>query len=111
MQPPPTPSVEPLFASDEEALAAAEEAYAAYLAMSDEIAGDGGADPERIAPFVTTERLRDELDSVRRLLARTGFTQSGATTFDPLTASSSVDDGAARSSFYACWDASAGPSP
>ena len=64
--PPPTPDVKPLFASDEEALAAAEEAYAAYLAMSDEISHDGGVNPERIAPFVTSERLVTELDSFGR---------------------------------------------
>lgn len=51
----------PRFASDEEALAAAEEAYAAYLAMSDLIAQEGGRDPERIAAFVTEEQLALEL--------------------------------------------------
>ena len=55
IQVPPTPTVTPLFASDEEALAAAEEAYAAYLAMSDEITSDGGERPERI-PAGSRER-------------------------------------------------------
>ncbi|MDQ1582169.1 MAG: hypothetical protein QOF36_223, partial [Microbacteriaceae bacterium] len=42
--PMPTPSAvhSPLFASDEEALKAATDAYAAYLAMSDTIAQEGG---------------------------------------------------------------------
>lgn len=57
----------PRFASDEEALAAAEEAYAAYLAMSDRIAQDGGRDPERIAEFVTEEQLAVDIDSYQAL--------------------------------------------
>ena len=44
----PSPSATPVFASDAEALAAAEKAYAAYLKVSDEIANDGGKDPDRI---------------------------------------------------------------
>ena len=60
---PPTPSATPIFASEEEALAAAEEAYAAYSEVSDLIANDGGVDPERIAPFVTDEQLQNELDT------------------------------------------------
>ena len=58
---PPTPSATPIFASEEEALAAAEDAYAAYRGMSDQISAEGGANPERIAPFVTESRLADEL--------------------------------------------------
>lgn len=45
----------PLFASDEEALAAAEAAYAAYQDMSNQIARDGGVDVDRLAPLVTAE--------------------------------------------------------
>jgi len=58
---PPTPSSTPVFASEEEALAAAEEAYAAYSEASSLIASDGGADPHRVAPYVTEEQLRNEL--------------------------------------------------
>jgi hypothetical protein len=39
---------EPLFASDEEALEAAADAYRAYYAVVDAILNDGGADPERL---------------------------------------------------------------
>jgi hypothetical protein len=48
----------PVFASDEEALAAAEKAYAAYLAMSDLIAQEGGANPERMEAVAVGEALR-----------------------------------------------------
>lgn len=52
----PTPdAAAPLFASDEEALAAAEAAYAAYQHMSNRIARDGGVDVDRLAPLVTAE--------------------------------------------------------
>ena len=50
--PTPTPTLEPVFASDEEALAAAIAAYEAYAEMSQIIGEDGGDDPERIRPFV-----------------------------------------------------------
>lgn len=53
--PPPTPSETPVFASDEEALAAAEEAYAEYISTVDAILADGGANPERLAPLVSDE--------------------------------------------------------
>ena len=67
--PPPEQTTEPVFASDEEALAAATDAYTAYLAMSDLIAQEGGANPERIAPFVTEEWLKKEIQGNRDLVA------------------------------------------
>lgn len=70
--PAPTPSVTvapaPLFESDEEALAAAEEVYREYLAVSDLIAREGGADPERLRELVTEEQFerdRAYFDQVR----------------------------------------------
>lgn len=60
---PPTPTSPPIFASEEEALAAAEDAYAAYGEVSDLIAAEGGSDPERIAPFVTEDQLQNEMDA------------------------------------------------
>lgn len=60
---PPTPDSTPIFGSEEEALAAAEAAYAAYNEMSNAIAKDGGSGAERIAPFVTDEYLQVELDT------------------------------------------------
>ena len=62
-----TPNAEPtpMFASDDEALAAAELAYRNYIAVSDEIARDGGAGFERLRPFVSPElfeRSRGDFD-------------------------------------------------
>jgi hypothetical protein len=57
----PRPTATPVFASDAEALAAAEKAYAAYLKVSDEIANDGGKDPERITAVSTGTLTQDDL--------------------------------------------------
>jgi len=74
-----TPSVAmPVLASEAEALAAAEEAYTAYLAMSDLIAQEGGRDPERIAAYVTDEQLSIDLDGYSKLL-ESGVVQVGTT--------------------------------
>jgi hypothetical protein len=91
-----------LFASDEEALAAAEEAYAAYLAMSDEISHDGGVNPERIAPFVTPERLTVELNSFARQRERE--VRTAGNTSGELLGLQQFDDHEVV--FYVCWDAS-----
>ena len=49
----------PMFASDEEVLAAAEAAYRNYIDVSDQIARDGGKNAERISDYVTTELFED----------------------------------------------------
>lgn len=74
-------TVKPLFASDADALAAATKAYAAYLKMSDTISQEGGANPERLAPLVTTNWLKQEKASAHSFAA-SGLRQSGATHFD-----------------------------
>jgi len=79
VEPEPHASPTPLFATEDEALAAAEEAYAAYLRVSDLIASEGGANPERIAPYVTGEWLQVELSAFRSFEA-TGKRIVGATT-------------------------------
>ena len=61
---PPTPSTTPVFASEEEALAAAEDAYAAYLEIWSEIAAEGGVAPDRLAPYATGEFYDEELEGL-----------------------------------------------
>ena len=56
------PTDAPVFASDEEALAAATEAYAAYLAMSDQILAEGGENPDRIRAFSTETLAEIEME-------------------------------------------------
>jgi hypothetical protein len=100
--PPATPEASPRFASDEEALAAAEEAYAAYLAMSDQIAHEGGIGADRIAPLVTDDRLETELQTFEVLASR-GWRTAGATTFETIGIQRADELGVV---FYACWDGS-----
>jgi hypothetical protein len=103
---PPTPSATPIFASEEEALAAAEEAYAAYLEMSNLIGRDGGADPDRIAPLVTTDRLDVELRGFETL-RESELRLVGQTTFEVIEVQRVGQVGADfEVVFYACWDAS-----
>jgi hypothetical protein len=87
VQPPPpkpSPSSSPVFASDEEALAAATKAYDAYLKVSDQIAQDGGSNPNRISSLVTKEWLPQELNGFSEI-AKAGRHQVGSSTFQPLT--------------------------
>lgn len=78
----PTTSTElmPLFASDEEALAAAEAAYTNYLQVSDQIARDGGANPERLKGLVSQGLLESQFDTYREVTAKK-VKALGASTF------------------------------
>lgn len=102
---PPTPTATPIFASEEEALAAAEEAYAAYLEVSSLIANEGGVDPERIAPFVTEERLVVELRGFA-VAQESGLRILGASSFEAIELQRFEPGPPALVAFYACWDAS-----
>lgn len=105
--PTPEPSTTPVFASEEEALAAAEEAYAAYLAVSDAIAQEGGANPERLAELVTAEWLEKEV-AVFEQFANSGRRQVGATAaYGMVLQQYSQSDGVADVITYVCADFSA----
>lgn len=84
VEPPPTPTPTtppaPRFASDEEALAAAEEAYGAYLAVSDQVIRDGGTQPDRLKAFVSDPVYAEELKGMQRL-ADNGWRGVGHTSF------------------------------
>ena len=71
----------PAFSSDEEALAAAQAAYSEYLSVSDQIAGDGGANPERLEQVVDKELLPSELSTLS-LFADHGIHLQGQSNFD-----------------------------
>ena len=101
--PTPEPSSTPVFASEEEALAAATAAYAAYLAVSDQIGADGGANPERLEPLVTAEWLTKEIGAFKEFSV-TGWKQSGVTTVRSAILQQFSDDSV---SIYVCTDASA----
>ena len=73
----------PRFASDEEALAAAEEAYAAYRSLADQISNDGGLRPERIATVTTPELAAQEIAGYQELSAA-GLRTVGLSQFSSL---------------------------
>lgn len=82
LQPSETSGVEkPLFASDEEALAAAQTAYAHYLEVSDQIARDGGANPERLKGMVSLGLYREQ-ESAYSELQSSNFRAGGTTKMD-----------------------------
>lgn len=106
--PVPEPSVTPIFASDEDALAAATEAYAKYLEVSDAVRSENGRAPERISEFVTTDRLEDELESFSDF-AKDGRSTVGLIAFDSVKLQRYFVEppGVATVVMYLCLDASA----
>ena len=106
---PPTPTATPVFASEEEALAAAEEAYAAYLAMSNRISSEGGIAPERIEPFADRDLLDASLDGFQTLRDNqwrvNGLSVVIATMLQSADLSGQVLEGAVAA--YVCVDVSA----
>ena len=94
----------PLFASDEEALKAATDAYAAYLKMSDTISHDGGANPERIKAYATGKALDLAIKSAAQF--RDAHAKSvGTTTFRDVRLQSQ-SSGGHKVAIYACEDVS-----
>lgn len=78
--PPSTPSASPVFASDEEALAAAEEAYGKYLETVDAILADGGSNAERLKPLVTPALFEHEREGFATYASK-GWRGIGTRTF------------------------------
>lgn len=66
---PPSADAEPLFASDEEALAAAEVAYAEYLAASGTVFGNGGENVEMLVEHATGEVLEEDRQRAEDFIA------------------------------------------
>lgn len=81
--PEPTATFVAPYATDEEALAAAEEAYAEYLRVSDEVVIDGGADEERLESVATGRFLEKSMEEMREFSAN-GYRASGTTSFSDI---------------------------
>lgn len=92
----------PLFANDEEALVAAQAAYAHYLEVSDQIARDGGANPERLKGLVSSQLFVESKDVFQSYSARF-IAVEGSTAFDTLHV---ADLSSNSASFYVCLDVS-----
>jgi hypothetical protein len=104
--PQPHASATPLFATDAEALTAAEEAYAAYLKVSDQILADGGANPERILTVATEKASKLELEGFATFASKR-YKSTGSTLFDHATLqaySPLAAEGRVIVSIYVCQD-------
>jgi hypothetical protein len=107
VQPPPpkpSPSSSPVFASDEEALAAATKAYAAYQHASDSVAHDSGAGVERLREVVTGSAYANE-QKVFESFHNRGLTGVGQSSFDNVSLQS-YDRVTSEVVLYLCVDLS-----
>jgi len=106
-RPSPKPSGTPIFASEAEALAAATTAYAAYVKVSDEITADGGANPERIAPYVSASQLKRELVGFSTF-STNGYSTRGESKFENTRLEKYLHENAASNevTIYLCSNAS-----
>lgn len=103
---PPTPSATPVFASDADALAAAEKAYAAYQAVSDQILIDGGNAPTRLLDVATRNVYEVEATGYSMALQRK-LHGVGESSFDNVSLQSyHPSDPANTVSVYLCVDVS-----
>lgn len=102
---PPAAEAEPLFASDEEALAAAEAAYAEYLTVFDTVFEEGGADPQRLEAVASDEALKADFERAERFQSES-FTQQGTSTVlgTALQQHSPGPAGVAEVTTYTCLD-------
>lgn len=105
---PAPPTAEPVFKSEEEALAAAKDAYAAYQAMSTKITAQGGRNPTRIRSYATTDYYPELLGGFESFQARKLVSQ-GESRFDTvsLTRMQEEPEGRTVVDVYLCSDVSA----
>jgi hypothetical protein len=102
-----SPSSQPIFASDEEALAAAEEAYGAYLAASDEVLSKGGASAGQLLVFFSDGYGAEAIAGYELYIER-GWRATGSSAFDSAELQQYIDDGDgnAEVAMYVCLDVS-----
>jgi hypothetical protein len=105
--PVPSPSVTPVFASEEEALAAAEKLYGDYVAYANALGQSGWADPSGFEEYVRGEALEEELETATSFRNK-GWIQVGDATFDTLQLQQLEDAGEryVAISIYVCSDVS-----
>ena len=107
--PSPTPTIAPIFASDEEALAAATEAYANYLSTYDAIWTEGGPSMDDYLSLSTGAAYEGDLAAMTAWQSK-GWKAVGRTTFDSVQLQSvwQSDSGSWHVRTYLCADASGG---
>ncbi len=104
----PEPSASPIFESDEEALAAAEEALVLYYETSDLVLSEGGVGSERLEFVSSAEIAASEKTSHQQMIDR-GWHAVGNTQVDSITLQSFdpyADEGDETVTLYACVDVS-----
>lgn len=108
VMPVPEPSVTPVFASEEEALAAAGDLYGKYVAFANALGQSGWADPSGFEAYVRGEALDDELSSAKSF-AEKGWVQHGDAVFDTLSVQQYEDGGPGlvEITVYVCSDVTA----
>ena len=93
LQPPePNPSATPVYGSEEEALAAAEELYGRYLRIANKIGQGGWRDTSGYAEVARGDALESELSSAGEFLAK-GYRQTGEISFDSMSLQQLSDRG------------------
>ena len=98
------PTAAPVFASDEEALAAGKNSYAEFQRISDAILADGGEDPERLLSVATRGVYEHELSGFNQIAAD-GNHGSGSSKFDSVSLQSANLMGGPQSLvLYLCED-------
>jgi len=102
----PTTQNSPAFASDQDALKAATDAYAAYLKMSDTIFSQGGENPERITPFVSKSMAVREMSGYKDFAERR-WRSTGSSEFDHVKVQRFGAGERVPISLYLCLDVSA----
>lgn len=107
-EPTPTaaPTTEPLFASEEEALAAAEEAYSEYVHVVDQILQEGGSEAGRIEEVASGDAMELQLAGFSEAEER-GLRSVGNTTFAVDSVQSWTPDATEVISLFVCQDVSA----
>lgn len=105
--PAPAPSSAPVFESDEEALAAAEEAYGRYEAVTNAAGQTGWADTSKYVDVLVGDALADELDGAKQAV-QLGYRQVGDSTHDTVSLQQVQDQGrgTVRIVVYLCSDVS-----
>jgi hypothetical protein len=101
-----TSSEPPVFATDEDALAAATEAYAAYLSVVDRVLEAGGKGAEQLASVATGDALAAEIEAASEYGGH-GYRSKGRSQFDSVKLQSVdvQDDGTFEMTAYLCADA------
>jgi hypothetical protein len=106
--PKPSPSSTALFASDEEALAAAEEAYREYLSVIDDVLQGGGAETAGLGAVAANAALDQALADAREF-ASLGYRTVGTTGLNAIVLQrmeAGTEDSIAIVEAYVCEDAS-----